>query len=80
MCCLQEYIVNLWTQDREMSQPWSMSTFQEHINNVTGSRAAYDSMWAHMQRIIGEHVPVVSGNNMHHIHMIVSSVETPVKG
>ena len=46
--------MNLWTQDREMSQPWSMSTFQEHINNVTGNRAAYDSMWTHMQRIIGE--------------------------
>lgn len=49
----EEYIVNLWTQDRESSQPWSMNTFQEHINNVTGSPAAFDLMWAHMQKIIG---------------------------
>jgi hypothetical protein len=52
--CLQEYIVNLWTQDREASQPWSMHTFQEHINKVTGSTASFDRMWARMQKIIGE--------------------------
>lgn len=51
---LQEYIVNLWTQDREMSQPWSMHTFQTHIHNVTGSAATFDRMWAQMQKIIGE--------------------------
>lgn len=45
--------MNLWTQNREMSQPWSMHTFQEHINNQTGSAAAFDSMWAQMQKIIG---------------------------
>ena len=53
---LQEYIVNLWTQDREMSQPWSMSTFQDHINNVTGSSTAYNNMWSQMQKIIGEYL------------------------
>ena len=57
---LQEYIVNLWTQDREMSQPWSMHTFQSHINNETGSAAAFDRMWAQMQRIIGEHSPYMN--------------------
>lgn len=49
----EEYIVNLWTQDREASQPWSVHTFQEHINNVTGSTASFDRMWARMQKIIG---------------------------
>ncbi len=51
---LQEYIVNLWTQDREASQPWSINTFQDHINNATGSSTAFDVMWAHMQKIIGK--------------------------
>lgn len=49
----EEYIVNLWTQDREVSQPWSMHTFQTHIHNVTGSAATFDRMWAQMQKIIG---------------------------
>ncbi len=53
---LQEFIVNLWTQDREASQPWSMHTFQDHINNVTGTTASFDRMWARMQNIIGEPV------------------------
>ena len=51
---MQEYIVNLWTQDREASQPWSLSTFQNHINEASGSTAAFDRMWAHMQKIIGQ--------------------------
>lgn len=51
--------MNLWTQDRESSQPWSMNTFQEHINNVTGSPAAFDLMWAHMQKIIGEQLLIL---------------------
>ena len=46
--------MNLWTQDREMSQPWSMHTFQDHINNETGSAAAFDRMWAQMQKIVGQ--------------------------
>ena len=46
--------MNLWTQDREMSQPWSMHTFQDHINNETGSAAAFDRMWAQMQKIVGK--------------------------
>ncbi|KAL3152177.1 hypothetical protein ABBQ32_001268 [Trebouxia sp. C0010 RCD-2024] len=49
----EEYIVNLWTQDRELSQPWSLNTFQDHITNVTGSAATFDRMWAQMQKIIG---------------------------
>ena len=51
---VQEYIVNLWTQDREMSQPWSMHTFQSHINNETGSAVTFDRMWTQMQKIVGE--------------------------
>ena len=45
--------MNLWTQDREMSQPWSMHDFQDHINNETSSAATFDAMWAQMQKIIG---------------------------
>ena len=54
---VQEYIVNLWTQDRELSQPWSMRTFQDHINNVTASAPTFDRMWAQMQKIVGKHLP-----------------------
>lgn len=46
--------MNLWTQDREISQPWSMRTFQDHINNETSSAAVFDRMWAQMQKIVGE--------------------------
>ena len=53
---MQEYIVNLWTQDREASQPISMATFQNHINAESGSNAPFDSMWARMQTIIGKYV------------------------
>ena len=48
--------MNLWTQDREASQPISMATFQQHINAESGSNATFDSMWARMQTIIGKHI------------------------
>lgn len=55
-CChvaVQEYIVNLWTQDRESSQPISMSTFKQHLTAETGTNATFDAMWKQMQAIIG---------------------------
>lgn len=69
---VQEYIVNLWTQNREMSQPWSMHTFQGHINNETGSAAAFDSMWAQMQKIIG--------TALHLLHCFRGMTGTPATG
>lgn len=62
---MQEYIVNLWTQDREASQPWSLSTFQNHINDVSGSTAAFDRMWADMQKIIGQILKILPSPALH---------------
>lgn len=60
--------MNLWTQDREMSQPWSMHTFQEHINNETSSAATFDRMWAQMQKIIGKQLRLMCLMRVHAIN------------
>lgn len=66
---MQEYIVNLWTQDRESSQPISMSTFQQHINTETGTNATFDSMWTQMQTIIGGYIALIWVNPSCTLHL-----------
>ena len=48
-------IVNLWAMGRNTSEvpPWSIADFRTYVDNLTGSRSAFDGLWHAMQRSLG---------------------------
>ncbi|KAK9832730.1 hypothetical protein WJX81_005345 [Elliptochloris bilobata] len=48
-----DLIVNLWRLDRGQARTWSVADLRVYLGNVTGSPAAFDGLWAAMQRSIG---------------------------
>lgn len=50
-----DFIVNLWHLGRNTeARPWSMTEFEEYLDNLTGSRQTYDKLWREMQRSLGD--------------------------
>lgn len=47
-----DLIVNLW-RNRGEAIIWSMEDFQRYLATQTGSRAAFDRLWAAIQHLIG---------------------------
>lgn len=49
-----DFIVNLWHLGRTTeARPWSVAEFKVYLDNLTGSRQSYDSLWREIQRSLG---------------------------
>ena len=49
-----DLIVNLWHQGRRTeAPPWSLADFRSYLDNLSGSKSAFDTLWSEMQRSLG---------------------------
>lgn len=52
-----DFIVNLWHLGRTTeSPPWSVADFRTYVDNLTGSKTAFDALWRGMQRSLGTEI------------------------
>jgi len=52
LSALDDLIVNLWRNRRD-AVIWKVDDFEVHLRTETGSSAAFDALWAAVQRLIG---------------------------
>ena len=49
-----DLIVNLWHQGRRTeAPPWSVADFRSYLDNLSGSKLTFDTLWSEMQRSLG---------------------------
>ena len=47
-------LVNLWRQGRRTeAPPWSVASFSSYLDNLSGSKSTFDTLWSEMQQTLG---------------------------